>query len=903
MLRSIKITLTISFLLASLSLFTQNLSVRYFGEGQSVFVSYYDGNQMQRYVIPDPEENPDFQIKGQNAIYNIDLSFVRDKGELPADDGRHDIIEWIEPGIQVEGDLPCDMEYSKDGSMFAVIYEHSDNVIFYNATSKEILAAVQVPRQPMDLKMGENHAYVCCHAGQGLVEISLEDFSVTNYFPFDGTPCQVEVSPGDDTAFVSCNSWLDGWITAVDLNTGQYIYESWDPWIHLYGHEMEMGRTRYLYTKFNLSPKGDQFIAGDTTTRPTIFDARTGLPEKTFNIGGYRSAGYSPTGDTLFIYSNREDTIKMFRINTADNSVIDSIQTIADIFLITDYSDLAISHDGSRVVVGDAWNSRLCRFDFNLHACQVIDQGLLYPDTPIFSSAEGDYAVVGMISEVGLIDFANGQTYNTWSTGITCEWPLCVSPKSNNLLVGNLPFYIIYKSYNENLYSVNFKFIDNITLDTTIVCGYPPEADVPVSAYLTHDGEKILVANFLTHNISVIDFESHQVDTIIFIPHISAIKIVPGSDAALVYGEDCGKTSVLSLSDYSILKELNTGSVDEALITNDGQTGYLLVYQGSNTLSLKKIHIDAASTEILSTTNISGVHCKSSATYLAYFNSTFALSPDGTLLLVGSDDPVYGSQIDILDAETIDLLTSVNVPECCIFSYAFTPDSKRVVATGEDASQVPIIYLDREYSHLENLVPVEFGSYSADYNRIDGYFYLLEQTGYIHKVDPMTGDILESFPTYMDENWRIKIDQRGVPMVLTSTTMIYDRESYAMPGVSTFLNYDFENDLFLSAVPGPDMVCVFDPKMVGIQQFKTGKDNNISIFPNPANDQVVMQAQEEILHITVSNPAGKEIFSKDFNDRNVKLSIANLKSGIYMIRITTRNGIHTGKLVVNVMNP
>jgi hypothetical protein len=407
------------------------------------------------------------------------------------------------------------------------------------------------------------------------------------------------------------------------------------------------------------------------------------------------------------------------------------------------------------------------------------------------------------------------------------------------------------------------------------------------------------VANFLTHNISVIDFESHQVDTIIFVPHITAIKVVPGSDAALVYGEDCGKTSVLSLTDYSIVKELNTGSVDEALITSDGHTGYLFVYQGSNTLNLKKIHIDGASTAILSNTNISGVHCKSQLTVEAFINSTFALSPDEELLLVGSDDPVYGSQIDILDAESIELLASINVPECCIYSYAFTDDSKRVMATGGDASQVPIIYLARENSFLENLVNVEYGSYSADYNLIDKKFYLLQQTGYIHKVDPISGEIVESLPTYIDENWRIKIDQRGIPMVLTSTSMIYDRDSYSMPGVSTFLTYNSDYELFISAVPGPDMICVFDPKMVGIQQFKPGGNiNDISIFPNPTTEKIDIQASEKILSVKISTIAGNEVYSGEFNEKKVEIPTINLQPGVYIVIATTEKGNVSGKIVV-----
>jgi hypothetical protein len=883
-------------LLVSLSLSAQYYDVCYPGKGYPVILRLYDGKEMQKIVIPDDFEKPFFRVEGKDATYDFDLSFINGKEELPPPDNRHEFIEWIDPGVPVEGDLPSHGAYSKDGSIFAFCYQHSDNVIFYNATTYEILATVQVPEQPLYLKMGENYAYVCCHKGQCAVAISLDDFSISNYIPVDGTPCQIELSPGEDTAYIGCGNFYNSLLVAFDLNTNQVIYQQSVPSFHHYGWGGGLGRKMYYLVKFKLSPKGDQFIGGYHGW-PGIFNAHTGNLTDSLTFGGWRGSAYSPTGDTLYVYSNREDTVMMYRMNTADLSVIDSIWVTASCWTdMVSYSDLAINHDGSRVLVNDWDDSRYCLFDFNTGTCQIIPEDMLYFDSPTYASFDGKYGITATMTEVHFIDFETGEVYNTWPTGVNTGSPLCVSPKGENLVVGNLPDYNWSSNDNETLYSINFKYIDNIHVDTAIICGALPEADVSACADLSNDGKKILSANSLTFNLSVIDYDEHLTDTIVNINYITGIKVVPGSDVAITYGDDSGMSRIISLTDYSILAELITNPVKEAFVTSDGQTGFLIRYSG-NAAIITKINIDGASSSIIDVATVG--YSRTSMTYIVQectLYTTGALSPDGQLLLFGYNDPQLGRVINIVDTETLDLLTSVSVPVYEIFGFAFTEDSKRVVAVGMDY-HAPIIYLDGENSYVENMVLINGESFSADYNPVDGLFYILEKNSFIHKVDPLTGNIIESVPTYDNYSLRIKIDQKGMPMVLTTSSLIYDREVYAMPGVSTVLNYYSENDLFICPVPGPDVVCVFDPKMVGIQQLHPGKENEISIFPNPAIGQIFIKSAEEITRVKVCNIAGGEVYSGDFTEGNIEIPVGNLAPGVYVIDITTKEGNYSRKMV------
>jgi hypothetical protein len=901
-LQSYSLILALSpFLLFSLSSNAQYIGVRFFDTGNTAFVKYYDGHEMQRTIIPNWKENPVFEWNENNVIHRLDLRFSDEENQFPPSGPRNEMYDWIEPGVPVEGDMPSDCEYSKDGSIFAFIYQLSDNVIFYNATTFELLASVQVATQPVDLEMGKDHAYVCCHAAHGVVEISLDDFTVTNYITLNAAPCQVQVSPGDDTVYIAFDTFLDGWITAVDLNSNQVIYDSYYPYIHNFGHPDPFGRTQHVSTKFWLSPAGNKFMAGDTNTRPAFYNAFTGVQDTSFEIGGLRGAGFSPSGDTCYVYTQTSDgdSVMMCRINTLDNSIIDSIKVDPDLFVIADYTEIAINHDGSKVLAGDSWNSKLYLFDFEKYTCQVMDALTTWED-PVFPSSDGEYVVHSSFLTIEFINFDNGERYDTWATGIRPGWPLCGSPVENKLVAANGTIY----SGNEYLFSFNFKNINDIFSDTTFLCGEAPEADAPVCADLLIQGinnpYKIISANAMSQNLSIIDFETHHVDKIIPFTAITGVKIVPGSDIAIVYGSSAQKTQLLDLTEYAILATFDYGQIEKVFITSDGLYGYLMMDLGVNEMIIK-LRINGAASTVLDEQMFGASHCDYQIGDYT-IQTTSALSPDEQLLLFGDDDPQLGAVICIVDAQTLELITKVPVPDECIYGFAFTDDSKRVIAVG-DYNQAPIIYLDRENSFVENSAYINYQSFAACYNPVDGMFYVLEPSNYLHIIDPLTGIIGHTLYTYNEDNLNIGIDQEGKTLIITAYTLIYDGEEYPLPGPTSHLSYFQDNDLFIIPVPGPDVICVFDPKMVGIQQFKPGNQDDISISPNPVSDLVVIRAQEDILHVKMSNMVGEEVFSADYNDQKVNLTTSNLKPGIYLIRITTKNGNSTGKLIVNTQNP
>ncbi len=74
--------------------------------------------------------------------------------------------------------------------------------------------------------------------------------------------------------------------------------------------------------------------------------------------------------------------------------------------------------------------------------------------------------------------------------------------------------------------------------------------------------------------------------------------------------------------------------------------------------------------------------------------------------------------------------------------------------------------------------------------------------------------------------------------------------------------------------------------------------NTVSIYPNPANNSVNVNAASNINMIEVFNMMGQRVAAYDANDTNVQINTTALNNGMYMMRITTENGVSNQKLMI-----
>jgi len=76
--------------------------------------------------------------------------------------------------------------------------------------------------------------------------------------------------------------------------------------------------------------------------------------------------------------------------------------------------------------------------------------------------------------------------------------------------------------------------------------------------------------------------------------------------------------------------------------------------------------------------------------------------------------------------------------------------------------------------------------------------------------------------------------------------------------------------------------------------------SNISIFPNPTNTGYVNldTKSNAIVKVVVYDVLGKQILSKSLNNTNKRLDVSNLKTGVYILKLSQNNNSTTKKLVI-----
>ena len=68
-------------------------------------------------------------------------------------------------------------------------------------------------------------------------------------------------------------------------------------------------------------------------------------------------------------------------------------------------------------------------------------------------------------------------------------------------------------------------------------------------------------------------------------------------------------------------------------------------------------------------------------------------------------------------------------------------------------------------------------------------------------------------------------------------------------------------------------------------------ENNISIYPNPANDRLYIEAEDEIVGITVYDIYGRHQVTETPSHQDMtSVNVSGLNAGIYFVKINTNQG-------------
>lgn len=73
---------------------------------------------------------------------------------------------------------------------------------------------------------------------------------------------------------------------------------------------------------------------------------------------------------------------------------------------------------------------------------------------------------------------------------------------------------------------------------------------------------------------------------------------------------------------------------------------------------------------------------------------------------------------------------------------------------------------------------------------------------------------------------------------------------------------------------------------------------SITLYPNPAKENVNISSSTTIKEISVYNMIGEKIFNRKINNKNSNLDVSSYDKGSYIVRLITDNGIQTKKIII-----
>lgn len=108
---------------------------------------------------------------------------------------------------------------------------------------------------------------------------------------------------------------------------------------------------------------------------------------------------------------------------------------------------------------------------------------------------------------------------------------------------------------------------------------------------------------------------------------------------------------------------------------------------------------------------------------------------------------------------------------------------------------------------------------------------------------------------------------------------VHAGQHYVMPGYS-----------IITFVAEPEAVSSID---------MTVNSDNVKVYPNPAVDYVSISSPETVESYTLYSLSGCVIDMRDVNNQEFGVNVANLQSGVYILRMKLENSVVTKKIVVS----
>ena len=121
----------------------------------------------------------------------------------------------------------------------------------------------------------------------------------------------------------------------------------------------------------------------------------------------------------------------------------------------------------------------------------------------------------------------------------------------------------------------------------------------------------------------------------------------------------------------------------------------------------------------------------------------------------------------------------------------------------------------------------------------------------------------------------------------------------AAKGYIAFVYYIEGNHWFEMSI---DSVATTAELVVGISKHEIDMQNSITVFPNPVNNQLIVeiagQARNDVWNIEIYDIFGRTVLSKEVSNDKTMVDMSNLSSGVYILRVESKDKIVGRKKII-----
>ena len=200
-----------------------------------------------------------------------------------------------------------------------------------------------------------------------------------------------------------------------------------------------------------------------------------------------------------------------------------------------------------------------------------------------------------------------------------------------------------------------------------------------------------------------------------------------------------------------------------------------------------------------------------------------------------------------------------------------------------------IVYLALKYNF-------EVSGYGAGYTATD-----VSAMQYVHFDYYTTNSANFKFVLISSTGEKDFVFPTSQPIVLNTWKSVNIPMSYFTGlGFNPATWFQFKFDV-ASVTPGtPNVVYIdniyFTSNSLGVKDFTSAK---VKMYPNPTASLFTIEANDTVESVSLFNVLGQEVLSKNPNSNSVTLDVANLQTGVYVVKAMIGGVASTSRLVKN----